>query len=379
MKKWFYAGALTLVGLEVLRVYFIMPMPGSQQYDTLGIAYFLHRTRWLARCLTALAMTAGARASWRGSRVLTTLAALLTAGVVYVVNAEMSADRMFLQPTQVVMATAAESQVDLDRIVVGVERDGEARAYPIQLIGYHHQVRDQLGGRPIIATYCTVCRTGRVFEPIVAGQVDDLRLVGMDHFNAMFEDASTGTWWRQANGEAVIGPLAGALLPEVPSNQLTLRRWLALHPASLVMQADPAFADAYAQMSGYEGGKGGSLTGRALDAWAEKAWVVGVSIGDDSCAYDWGALTVQRVVRDVVGGVPIAVVLAADNSSFVAFQVPTSETTVVIQGDALVVAEVPYSFAGTAGDGRSPALTPVPASQEFWHSWRTFHPGTRRF
>ena len=87
----------------------------------------------------------------------------------------------------------------------------------------------------------------------------------------------------------------------------------------------------------------------------------------------------QRVVRDVVGGVPIAVVLAADNSSFVAFQVPTSETTVVIQGDALVVAEVPYSFAGTAEDGQSPALTPVPASQEFWHSWRTFHPGTRRF
>lgn len=379
MKKSFYIGALLLVATEVLRVYFIMPMPGSQQYDTLGVAYALHRTRWLTRGLAAVAVVAGVRAAWRGSRVFTSLAALLTAAVVYVVNAEMSADRMFVQPTQVVMATTADNHVDLDRLVVGVERDGEARAYPIQFIGYHHQVRDQLGGRAIIATYCTVCRTGRVFEPMVAGQVDELRLVGMDHFNAMFEDASTGTWWRQANGEAVIGPLAGALLPEVPSTQLTLRRWLALHPASLVMQPDPAFADAYAQMSGYEAGKGGSLTGRALDAWAEKAWVVGLSVGGDSCAYDWGALTEQRVLRDVVGGVPVAIVLAADNASFFAFQVPSSETPVAVDGDALGVGGLRYSFAGVPEDGQSPALVPVPASQEFWHSWRTFHPGTRRF
>jgi len=67
------------------------------------------------------------------------------------------------------------------------------------------------------------------------------------------------------------------------------------------------------------------------------------------------------------------------NASFVAFQVPTSETLVAVQGDALVVGGVPYSFAGTAEDGQSAALKPVPASQEFWHSWRTFHPGTRRF
>lgn len=379
MKKWFYAGALLLLVSEVLRVYLIMPMPGSQRYDTLGLAYGLHRARWLTRAVAAVAMAWGAGAAWRASRALPPLVALVTAGVVYVVNVEMSADRMFVQPTRVVMATAAENHVDLDRLVVGVERDGDARAYPIQFIGYHHQVRDQLGGRAIVATYCTVCRTGRVFEPVVAGQIDVLRLVGMDHFNAMFEDASTGTWWRQANGEAVIGPMAGALLPEVPSTQLTLRQWLALHPASVVMQADADFADAYAQMSGYEAGKGGSLTGRALDAWAEKAWVVGVTNGAESCAYDWGALTEQRVLRDVLGSAPVAIVLAADDAGFVAMRVPSSETPVVIDGDALVVGGVRYSFAGVAEDGQSPPLVLLPASQEFWHSWRTFHPGTRRF
>jgi hypothetical protein len=37
-------------------------------------------------------------------------------------------------------------------------------------------------------TYCTVCRTGRVFSPDVDGKPETFRLVGMDHFNAMFED-----------------------------------------------------------------------------------------------------------------------------------------------------------------------------------------------
>jgi hypothetical protein len=29
-----------------------------------------------------------------------------------------------------------------------------------------------------------------------------------------------------------------------------------------------------------------------------------------------------------------------------------------------------------SGEGRSGVLRPLAASQEFWHSWRTFHPGT---
>jgi hypothetical protein len=39
----------------------------------------------------------------------------------------------------------------------------------------------------------------------------------MDHFNAMFEDSQTKSWWRQVNGEAIAGPLKGKTLPEIPS------------------------------------------------------------------------------------------------------------------------------------------------------------------
>jgi hypothetical protein len=49
-----------------------------------------------------------------------------------------------------------------------------------------------------------------VFSPVVDGRSETFRLVGMDHFNAMFEDASTHSWWRQANGEAIAGPSKGS-------------------------------------------------------------------------------------------------------------------------------------------------------------------------
>ncbi|WP_199879948.1 DUF3179 domain-containing (seleno)protein [Arundinibacter roseus] len=81
-----------------------------------------------------------------------------------------------------------------------MEVNNQAHEYPIQNIEYHHQIQDTPGGKLIIVTYCTVCHTGRVFEPIVNGQLETFLLVGMDHFNTMFEDKTTGSWWRQVNG-----------------------------------------------------------------------------------------------------------------------------------------------------------------------------------
>jgi hypothetical protein len=66
-----------------------------------------------------------------------------------------------------------------------------------------HQVRDSINHIPVMVTYCTVCRTGRIYNPIVNGKAETFRLVGMDHFNAMFEDATTKSWWRQSTGECI--------------------------------------------------------------------------------------------------------------------------------------------------------------------------------
>ncbi len=51
MKRWWLISLILLIVFEWMRVYFIMPMPGSQQNNTLDIAYFLHQYRWGFRIL----------------------------------------------------------------------------------------------------------------------------------------------------------------------------------------------------------------------------------------------------------------------------------------------------------------------------------------
>jgi hypothetical protein len=380
MRKLFVAGVIGLILVEIANVYFIMPMPGSQRMRSVDTAYALYRWRWALRLILGLVIVAGAVPLWRSlgrRRWLIPAALATTAAVAYVVNFRMAADQMFRQPNVLNMRPAAGNVVAGDRLVVGVALNGEARAYPLQFIGYHHQVRDTVGGQPVLVSYCTVCRTGRVFSPLVDGRAESFRLVGMDHFNAMLEDRTTGSWWRQANGEAITGARKGATLAEIPRLQVTLREWLALHPNSLVMQGDPAFAEEYAKDYAFERGTSRkTLTGTDTTSWGDKSWVVGVTLGGRSKAYDWNRLRRERVVNDEVGGMPIVLVLANDSASFYAFRRPDTATRFTLRGDSLVASTRVYAMTGRgAGD----SLIAVNASQEFWHSWREFQPGTDRY
>lgn len=380
MKKVFVAGVVALVLFELAVVWFIMPLPGSQRMRSIDTAYALYQARWIVRSVCAVAIVAGAlggglaQRRWRWTVTAGVLAAM---AVAYAINFKMSADHMFLQPTVVRMEPAARNTVALDRLVVGIELNGQARAYPLQFIGYHHQVRDTLSGTELLVSYCTVCRTGRIFSPLVNGTSERFRLVGMDHFNAMFEDASTGSWWRQANGEAITGPLKGTTLTELPTVQVTLKQWLALHPASLVMQGDTIFAREYAKDYAYEKGTSRKkLTGTDTASWQDKSWVVGITANGKSKAYDWNRLRREGVVNDVVGGTPIVLALGPDSASYFAFERPDATTTFAIDGDSLVTPGGRYALNGR-GNGRS--LTAIAAAQEFWHSWRTFQPATERY
>lgn len=380
MRKLFYFGIAGIVLYEIAKVYFIMPMPGSQQMNSIDAAYLLHTWRWPLRGLFWAFVVIGSFSVFSGKmKWLPGLCLLLAAGITYATNYEMAADTMFYQPSQVIQHDAATNKVAMDRLVIGVEANGEAKAYPIQYIGYHHQVRDVLGGKPIMVTYCTVCRTGRVFEPAVDGKPEVFRLVGMDHFNAMFEDGETGSWWRQANGEAIAGPLKGKMLTELPSTQTSLGQWLKLHPDSKVMQPDPVYQAKYDSMSRYESGRGKSaLTRTDSLSWKDKSWVVGIEVRAAAKAFDWNRLKKERIINNQVGNVPVALVLGSDNSSFFAFDRGGNEPF-AFKNDTIFARNSTYNLLGKRISGTGSDLKRINAYQEFWHSWRTFHPGTGQY
>lgn len=381
MKKLFYLGALGLFLFEIANVYFIMPMPGSQRMDSLDLAYFLYGWRWVFRAVFGAMLLAGLVPAFRASRWLALAALVAVGAVAYMFNVDMTADNMFLQPRTLRMADAQQNVVKPHKLVLGIELNGQAKAYPIQFLGYHHQVLDTVGGQPVMVTYCTVCRTGRVFSPTVNGKPEVFRLVGMDHFNAMFEDATTKSWWRQATGEAVAGPLEGNVLPELFCTQTSLSEWLSLHPTSLVMQPDTTFKEDYADMETYDRGRGrGKLTGTDSLSWGNKSWVVGIELDEKtSKAYDWNQLKATRLIHDQIGTVPVLLALAADTVSFFAFERPDSEAMYALRNDTLFRDDKAWTLNGqAAAPSSAEPLKKIPAYQEFWHSWSTFHPHTTR-
>lgn len=378
MKKLFYLGLLGLGLFEILKVYFIMPMPGSQEMDSLDVAYFLHSYRWYFRIIFGMMIIVGSipafRIKWWWLPIIPVLA---VAYIAYNFNFEMTADHMFLEPQKLSFKTRAENLLGDSSLVIGVTYNGEAKAYPIRYILYHHQVRDTVGGKSIMVTYCNVCRTGRVFEPNVNGKPENFRLVGMDHYNAMFEDSSTKSWWRQATGEAVAGPLKGSALPELESVQVSTSKFFWMYPFGVVMDADESAKQYYDSAGRFESGKSkGRLTKRDSLSWKEKSWVVGIQHDGMSKAYDWNRLEKERAINDKIGSVPVVIVLADDSTSFFAFQRHTEDEIFSIQNDTLFTNKASYDFSGRNLTPNSSPLRRIMAYQEFWHSWRTFHPNT---
>jgi hypothetical protein len=380
----FLVGILILIGAEVLKVYYIMPFPGSQQDETIRIAYMLHNNIWLFRILGVILIAWPTWAFLRSGRIWvqwpTVVAICVWLFVAYMTSTQLLADKIFLQPTQTKLLNAAANKIPLNDLVIGVSIDGESKAYPIEIIGYHHQVRDSIASEPIMVTYCTVCRTGRVFSPVVDGKPEMFRLVGMDHFNAMFEDGRTKSWWRQVNGEAIVGDLKGKRLEEIPSQQMSLAAWIAAYPATKIMQRDTNFNARYDSLALYDEGKEKNhLERKDSLSWKDKSWVIGVQTADHAKAYDWIETSKVRVVNDTVGDVPVVVLIDDDGASFHVWQRPDSLTFDMTMKD-LQTGSV-WDHTGKCIEGRlaGTQLTYQQAYQEYWHSWKTFRPHTTRY
>src|SRR5450631_1007170 len=167
-------GILLLLATEILRVYFIMPFPGSQHSDSIHWAYTIEKYKWLLRligvALVALPAARLFKAKKLLPKILFSVVILLYAVIFFFFNFRFEADKMFYQPGYKNFYGLAGNKIDSNNLVIGVDLNGQSRAYPIQLIGYHHQVRDTVGNVSIMVTYCTVCRTGRVYSPIVNGK-----------------------------------------------------------------------------------------------------------------------------------------------------------------------------------------------------------------
>lgn len=131
-----------------------------------------------------------------------------------------------------------------DEIVLGVDvdgelggrADGEAVAYPFRIIGHHELVNDEVAGIPVALVYCTLCRTGLLFDRRVGERVLDFETSGLLlNSNKLMVDRQTDTLWQHTAGTAIGGELDGAELDRLLLETTTWAEWLAEHPDTEVL------------------------------------------------------------------------------------------------------------------------------------------------
>ena len=293
---------------------------------------------------------------------------------------------------------------DLEPVVV-FELNGEARAYPLQVLTWHEIVNDEVGGEPVLITFCPLCNTALSFSREVDGRIFTFGTTGkLRASNLIMWDEETESWWQQVTGEAIAGEMVGFELTFLPSAIVSWGDFKSTFPTGAVLSQNTGFNRPYGRnpYSGYDSIEDTPfLFDRKLDERLKPVErVVTVSVGESDVAYPYLELEKQSVVYDTVGGKEIVVLWApgtvsAMDSSVIAesrdvggtgvFVPLADEKRVTLKWmdgrfiDEETASEWNVLGFAVAGPLKGKRLEPVVHGDHFWFSWAAFRPDTKIF
>ena len=137
-----------------------------------------------------------------------------------------------------------------DDLVFGVSINGDTRAYPLRIMGWHEMFNEVIGGVPVALAYCTLCGSGILFETQVAGRAEPL-VFGSSGFlyrsNKLMFDRATHSLWNQFTGKPVSGALvdSGITLQQRPVVITTWADWRNANPNTRILSLDTGHARDY--------------------------------------------------------------------------------------------------------------------------------------
>ena len=123
------------------------------------------------------------------------------------------------------------SIAETDLVVGYVSNNSKAVAYPLKnMVKPRHIINDTVDGKPILVTYCPLCRSGLVFDPILNSKKSYFKVAGLYRRNMVMIDSVTKTIWQQATGIGINGKLKDVQLPLLPYEICTWEGWKAVYP-----------------------------------------------------------------------------------------------------------------------------------------------------
>lgn len=133
-----------------------------------------------------------------------------------------------------------------DDLVIGLRVNGIFRAYPIKILNWHEVVNDEIGGLPIVITYCPLCRSAIVFKSSIRNRILSFGVSGLLYnSDVLLYDRQTESLWSQLKTAAVTGKYSGTSLEMIASETTTWREWKAKYPETQVLSEETGFIRDY--------------------------------------------------------------------------------------------------------------------------------------
>ena len=229
------------------------------------------------------------------------------------------------------------------------------RFYPYQIIVWHEIVNDTIEGERVLVTYCPLCLTGFVVDPLVKGERVEFGTSGkLWKSNLVMYDRKTDSLWSQVLAEAIVGEMTGTKLKVLSSDQMRYGNWKKKFPQGEILSRDTGTSRRYGQ-SPY--GDYFSVTGLALslanpndDRLANDAFAFGIVINGKAKAYSTEAVREKGTVEDSFEGIDF--ILRYDKEL---------EVVRMYKKDA---------------NGAEERINPISG---FWFSWAAAHPDTELY
>ena len=269
--------------------------------------------------------------------------------------------------------------------VLGLEINGDVRAYPLSILVWHEIVNDNVGGVPVAVTYCPLCFTNQVFERVIDGQEVEFGTSGkLYNSNLVMYDRLTNSYWSQALGKAIVGELTGYELSTIPFDVIRWGDWKSLHPDSVVLTTNTGHIRAYG-VDPY----GNYYTETRIlfpventdDRMHPKEIILGFNDGDVYKSYKQQDVESAVIINDQINNNPIFLVsLYPENARAFERTVDGKVLEFFFKDESIIDKETnsEWNYDGVAISGAlvGTELNRIPFNPGFWFEWIAFHPDT---
>ncbi len=285
----------------------------------------------------------------------------------------------------------AEEFLEDSDLVVGLNINGDIRAYPLQILVWHEIVNDKVGNTPVAVTYCPLCFTNQVFNRTMNdGQILEFGTSGkLYNSNLVMYDRTTKSLWSQAMAQGIGGTFAGIKLERIPFDVAYWKEWKQLYPDSKVLSTDtgstrPYGADPYGDY--YTNREILFPVSKSDDRLGLKEIVIGLENKGQYKAFKLQEIEDKKVINNQVNGKPIVLFLLHPfmarvydpvvNGQILEFNYNIKDKKFVDKQTNSI-----WNFDGKSisGQMKGKQLTRLSSDEGFWFEWVAFHPKTELY